>query len=86
MEAISSITYNIYKTFSDALENHHIGISDKPDFVNEENSRESKCNRWKVDTLIDAYSIERYFIEEYGMKRDGEVINNFDNDIYIYIF
>jgi hypothetical protein len=86
MEAISAITYNIYKTFSDALKNHSIGISDKPDLVNVENSGKSKCKRWKVDTLIDAYSIERYFIEEYGMKRDGEVINNFDSDIYIYIY
>ncbi|MBK7379654.1 MAG: hypothetical protein IPJ03_11705 [Ignavibacteriales bacterium] len=86
MEAISSITYNIYKTFSDALKNHSIGISDKPDLVSLENSGKSKCKQWKVDTLLDAYSIERYFIEEYGMKRDGEIINNFDNDIYIYIY
>ncbi|MBK6913394.1 MAG: hypothetical protein IPH11_06935 [Ignavibacteriales bacterium] len=86
MEAISSITYNIYKTFSDALKNHSIGISDKPDLVSLEKSGKSKCKQWKVDTLLDAYSIERYFIEEYGMKRDGEIINNFDNDIYIYIY
>lgn len=86
MSEISSITYNIYQTFSDALKNHSIGISDKLDLVIEENSGKSKFNRWKVDTLIDAYSIERYFIEEYGMKRDGEIINNFDNDIYIYVY
>lgn len=86
MTAISSITYNIYQTFSDALKNHSIGISDNPDSIKKEKSFQPKCKHWKVGTLIDAYSIERYFIEEYGMKRDGEVINNFENDIYIYIY
>jgi len=86
MKAISSITYNIYQTFSDALNNHSIGISDKPDLVSVENSAKSNSKYWKVDTLIDAYSIERYFIEECGMKGDGETINNFENDIYVYIY
>lgn len=86
MEAISSITYGIYQTFNDSLKNHSIGITDNPDSVEEAKSSQTKCKRWKVDTLFDAYSIERYFIEEFGMKQDGEVINNFENDIYVYIY
>ncbi|HMU41875.1 MAG TPA: hypothetical protein PKA80_01130 [Ignavibacteriaceae bacterium] len=86
MKAISTITYKIYQSFSDTLKNHSIGISDKPESIKMGNSEPTGFKRWKVDTLIDAYAIERYFIEEYGMKKDGEVINNFDNDIYIYIY
>ena len=86
MEAISTITYNIYQTFNDALNNHSIGISDKPDLVSLENSGKSKCKHWKVDTLLDAYSIERYFIEEYGIKTHPQIINTFSNHIYIYIY
>ena len=86
MEAVSSITYGISQTFDDSLKNHSIGISDNPDIIKEEKSSQTKYKRWKVDTLIDAYSIERYFIEEFGMKRDGEVIKNYENDIYVYIY
>lgn len=86
MKAISFITYGISQAFDDALKNHSIGISDNPDLIKKEKPTETKCKHWKVDTLIDAYSIERYFIEEFGMKRDGEMINNFEKDFYVYIY